>query len=82
MKIFFGKSSLKYLQKLDKETAGKIIKACGKLPEVGHIKKLKGERIKNVFRLRVGKYRVIFIRENDSIKIMKIDSRGDVYKRY
>ena len=82
MKIFFSKSSLKYLQKLDKFTAGKIIKACDQLPEVGQIKKLKGERIKNTFRLRVGKYRIIFIIGSDSIKIIKIDSRGDVYKSY
>lgn len=80
MKIFFSKPSLKYLQKLDKITARKIIEACDALPDEGHIKKLRGDKIKNAFRLRVGKYRILFLRDEESIKIMKIDSRGDVYK--
>ena len=43
------------------------------------IKKLQGEPY---FRLRVGKWRIIFDREDDIkiISIEKVKSRGDVYK--
>jgi len=38
---------------------------------------------KKGFRLRVGQYRVLYIREDDqlNIEIVKIRPRGDVYKR-
>ena len=37
---------------------------------------------KNVYRLRIGQYRAIFTvaKEIKILKVMKIDSRGDVYK--
>ena len=37
---------------------------------------------KNVYRLRIGQYRVIFTvaKEIKILKVMKIDSRGDVYR--
>ena len=40
----------------------------------------KGKRIKNVYRLRIGKFRVIFSLKKDIVKVIKIDTRGDVYK--
>ena len=41
---------------------------------------MKGQ--KNVYRLRIGQYRAIFsvAKEIKVLKVMKIDSRGDVYK--
>ena len=38
---------------------------------------------KNVYRLRIGQYRAIFTvaKEIKILKVMKIDSRGDVYKK-
>ena len=57
-----------------------IVEAIEKLPDNGDIRKLKGQRSKNIFRLRVGGYRVLFIREGDSIRILDIDTRGDIYK--
>ena len=80
MKIFFSRTSIKYLHGLDKKTAKKIIEAIDKLPSEGDVKRLKGERVKNIFRLRIGSYRIIFARDKDMIKIVKIDTRGDVYK--
>jgi mRNA-degrading endonuclease RelE of RelBE toxin-antitoxin system len=41
---------------------------------------LKGKKINNVFRLRVGKYRIIYQAENEQIKVIAIDARGDIYK--
>ena len=58
----------------------KIIESIEKLPSKGDIKKLKGKKVKNIFRLRIGKYRVIYFLEKDVIKVIKIDTRGDVYK--
>ena len=39
---------------------------------------LQGE--KDIYRLRVGKYRVLFTIVGDTILIVKIGPRGDVYK--
>jgi mRNA-degrading endonuclease RelE of RelBE toxin-antitoxin system len=50
------------------------------LPFEGDINKLKGKKVKNIFRLRIGKFRVIYSSEKEVIKIIKIDTRGDVYK--
>ena len=80
MRIFFSKTSLKYLEKADKKIARNIIQSIHGLPLQGDIKKLKGWKIENLFRLRVGGLRVIFSMGNDEIKIIKIDTRGDVYK--
>ena len=40
------------------------------------------EGYKNVYRLRIGQYRAIFTvaKEIKILKVMKIDSRGDVYR--
>ncbi|MCK7536943.1 MAG: hypothetical protein MZV63_41275 [Marinilabiliales bacterium] len=50
------------------------------MPGKGDIRKLKGQAIKNSFRLRVGRYRVVYIGRGDEIRILKIDTRGDIYK--
>ena len=34
----------------------------------------------NELRLRVGKYRIIYQYEDNSLVILDIDSRGDIYK--
>ena len=80
MRILFSKTSLKYLEKTDKEIARKVMKSIRGLPLQGDIRKLKGRNIENLFRLRVGGLRVIFSMGNDEIKIIKIDTRGDAYK--
>ena len=80
MKFLYSSTSIKYLQKLERDIARKIIEAIEKLPVEGDVNKLKGKRIKNIFRLRIGKFRVIYSLEKEVIKIIKIDTRGDVYK--
>ncbi len=42
--------------------------------------KMQGKKLKNLFRLRVGKYRIIFHIDGDQIKILDVDSREDIYK--
>ena len=80
MKFLYSKTSIKYLQKLERGVVRKIIEAIEKLPLEGDINKLKGKEAKNIFRLRIGKFRVIYLFEKEAIKIIKIDTRGDAYK--
>jgi mRNA interferase RelE/StbE len=80
MNITFSKASRKYLARREKKTSAVIVEAIEGLPEKGDIRMLKGRSIKNIYRLRVGKYRVIYIWEREEIEIIDIDTRGDVYK--
>ena len=80
MKFLYSRTCIKYLQKLERSVAHKIIEAIEKLPFEGDINKLKGKKVKNIYRLRIGKFRVIYSSEKEVIKIIKIDTRGDVYK--
>ena len=83
--IKFHKDALKSIQKLDTPARNrildhiKILSQDPRHPELD-IKKMLG--IENRFRLRVGTYRIIFSVFNDQllIVIIKIGSRGDVYK--
>ncbi len=81
MKFLYSKSSLKYLQALEKRAARKLINSIKKLPFKGDIRKVKGKKVKNLLRFGVGKYRVLYFQEDGEIKILKIDTRGDVYKQ-
>ena len=45
----------------------------------GDVKKLQGEEN---YRLRVGDYRIVFNNDGFVLYIIRIDSRGLVYKRY
>jgi mRNA-degrading endonuclease RelE of RelBE toxin-antitoxin system len=80
MNIFFSKTSLKYLSKLEKRVRVNIIEAIEGLPDKGDIRKMKGQSIQNIYRLRIGKYRILYIWEEDTVKILDIDTRGDIYK--
>jgi len=80
MKFLYSRTSIKYLQKLEQDIVRKIIEAIEKLPYEGDINKLKDKKAKNIYRLRIGKFRVIYSSEKEAIKIIKIDTRGDVYK--
>jgi len=70
MKFFYSRTSVKYLQRLERDVAQKLVKAIEKLPAEGDIKKLKGKKVKNIFRLRIGKYRIIYALEKKSIKVI------------
>ena len=80
MKFLYSRTSIKYLQKLERDVVRKIIEGIEKLPLEGDINKLKAKKAKNIFRLRIEKFRVIYLFEKEAIKIIKIDTRGDVYK--
>ncbi|WP_428023172.1 type II toxin-antitoxin system RelE family toxin [Arcobacter sp.] len=46
----------------------------------GDVKKLTGNDIPPIYRTRVSKYRILFYMNEEEIKILKVDSRGDIYK--
>lgn len=80
MNVFFSKTSLKHLAKIEKGIRSDITIAIEGLPDKGDIRKMKGRSINSVYRLRVGRYRVLFVWEKDVIRVLDIDTRGDIYK--
>jgi len=80
MRVFYSKTSLKHLAKLGKNIQENIVTAIDGLPDRGDIQKMRGQSLKNVFRLRVGRYRILYIRETEVTRILDIDTRGDIYK--
>lgn len=80
MIVLFTKTSRKHLARCDKKIQAAIVEAIEGLPDKGDIRRLKGRMIKNTYRLRIGRYRVIYTWERDEVRILDIDTRGDVYK--
>ncbi len=78
--IKYEKRCLKYLKRLDKNTQLRIIRAINQLP-LGDVKKLQGNT--EDYRLRIGKYRIIFSKDEKRliINVIEIASRGEVYNR-
>ena len=79
MKISFSKTFEKQFIKYDKKLQKRIFEAIKKLPN-GDVKKLTTKDDPPIFRLRIGKFRILFHMEKE-IKILKIDSRGEIYKK-
>ncbi|NLB42884.1 MAG: type II toxin-antitoxin system RelE/ParE family toxin [Clostridiales bacterium] len=78
-RITYLKNAYKTLVEYDKITRKRIVGAIEKIPQ-GDIKKLQGEKFPPLYRLRVGKYRIIYHIGQEEIIIAKIDTRGDIYK--
>ena len=78
-KIIYLKSAYKVLAEYEKDTRRRIVDAIEKIPQ-GDIKRLQGEKYPPLYRLRVGKFRIIYHIENGEIIIARIDARGDIYK--
>lgn len=80
MNVLYSRSSLKYMAKLQKQVQKSIVTAIDQLPDHGDIKKMRGRAIKDMYRLRVGKFRILFLWAENLIKVVDIDTRGDIYK--
>ena len=82
-RIKIHRRAFKFLEKLDSKTKERIFSAIERLsdPFSQPYEKLKGE--KNVYRIRVGEYRVIYLvdKENKVVFVLKIDKRERVYDR-
>ena len=79
-RIVYDKPAVKFLKRQSKDTQQRIVSAIHKLPDAGDIKPLSG--YVNLFRLRVGGFRVIYPIENDMliIRVLEIGNRGNIYK--
>ena len=81
-KIIIKKKAKKFIDKLPKNEKMRIVKAIEVLPNGEDIKKLKGHS--DLFRLRVGDYRIIYTVDNGELTVYVIDAgnRGEIYKKY
>jgi len=77
MLIELHKSVIKFVRRLQPKDQRRILNALYKLPD-GDTKQLSGRN--GEYRLRIGKWRVIYEFRADVIFVMEIDSRGDIYK--
>jgi len=74
--------ALRVLSRLDRPTQHRISEAVDLLAGTGRgdVKRLKGSKIE-LFRLRVGGWRIIFSMELENILAVRtVRARGDVYK--
>jgi mRNA interferase RelE/StbE len=79
MKISYSKTFEKKFSKYDRKLQEKIFNAIQNLPD-GDVKRLIGNNVPPIYRLRISKYRILFYMNETEIQILKIDSRGDIYK--
>jgi len=79
MKISYSKTFEKKFATYQKKLQVKVFEAINNIPN-GDIKKMTGNDIPPIYRLRISKYRVLFHMNEDEIKVLKVDSRGDIYK--
>lgn len=82
-RLIIKNNAHKFLRKLNDEQFLRFSRALNKLAEnplVGDIQKLHGD-VPNTYQLRIGKWRVLFLRNDDNrtIDIVTIDKRGDIY---
>lgn len=85
--IHFSKQAKKFIESQDKPTRQRIRRSIDGLmvkPPIGDIKSMQGFD-DGRYRLRVGKIRIIYRFTDEGyteiLHIMKIDNRGDVYKK-
>lgn len=80
-KIIFNKNAKKFIDKQPQNQRIRIYTAINKLP-TGDIKKMKG--FNDLYRLRVGSYRIIYTWDENEIiiEIIEANNRGDIYKNY
>lgn len=76
------KPAKKFIDGLPMNERRRIVDAIERLPDSGDIKRLQGHS--NLFRLRVGAYRIIYTVDNGEFVIYVIDAgnRGQIYNRY
>lgn len=81
-KIIIKKKAKKFIDKLPMPTKKRIIEAINLLPYGGDIKQMKGHD--DLFRLRVGDYRIIYTVDNGELIVYVIGAgnRGQIYNKY
>ncbi|MCK9271934.1 type II toxin-antitoxin system RelE/ParE family toxin [Candidatus Gracilibacteria bacterium] len=86
MKVEYKKSFDDDLKYLDKNILDKLfsiiftLKDSSSIKEISNIKKLRG--YKNIYRIKIGNYRLGFTFENNLIVLERFLHRKDIYKRF
>jgi len=78
-RIVIEKMALKFISKQPSKEKNRIMYSIYNLPS-GDIIKMSGKH--NLFRLRIGSYRIIYSIEKDKliIRVIEAGNRGDIYK--
>ncbi len=80
MNLIYAKKFVKKFAKYTPAIQKQIHRAICNIP-MGDIRTIVGQNSPQMYRLRVSKYRVVFYYlDKESVYILKVDSRGDVYK--
>ncbi len=81
-RFIIKKPAKKFIDGLPMNERRRIVEAIERLPDSGDIKRLQGHS--DLFRLRVGPYRIIYTVNNGELVICVIDAgnRGQIYNRY
>lgn len=86
MKVYADKSFLKDIEKLDSHTKKQIseivlqITQAPTVHQILNVKKIIG--FKNSFRIRIGNYRIGIRIESDTVILVRILHRKDIYKYF
>ncbi len=80
--IIVKKKAKKFIDKLPQNERIRVVSAIMRLPDGEDIKKLKGHN--DLFRLRVGNYRIIYTVDSGKCIVFVIDAgnRGEIYHQY
>lgn len=81
-RFIIKKPAKKFIDGLPVNERRRIVDAIERLPDSGDIRRLQGHN--DLFRLRVGPYRVLYTVDNGEFVIYVIDagSRGQIYNQY
>ena len=81
-KIIIQKRAKKFIDKLPLNEKRRVVAAIEQLPNGNNIKKMKNHN--DLFRLRVGDYRIIYTVDNGELIVYVIDAgnRGQIYNDY
>ncbi len=80
--IRIERKALKFINRQPPDQKKRIFSAIYKLPDEGDRRRVEGT--KNLLRVRVGSYRVIYTVDHDvlTVYVIDADNRGQIYKRY
>lgn len=83
-KIVVERKAQRFISKQPKNQQIRILSAINKLPSEGDIKRMQGAKNAELYRLRVGDYRIIYTVDNGQLIVCVVaaGNRGDIYKDY
>ena len=82
MDVQYSRKALKFINAADRITQQRIkagIDGLLEIPSKGDIKVMQGQPV-GTYRLRVGKYRIVYEVISDTLRVLDVGSRGDIYK--